>query len=246
MEAMTPEEEARVEFMVQSAIVLEQAQSAMVQKIAVTVAMQETEERMAAKAAKAATEAAARAKSETQRAVDEAVAAATIVFEQEKRQGIDAALKAVREESAEHQRIAIAGATHDAKARIAAVGEAASTERESAIAEAVSIAVAECEERAQAQAQAARETAARQAANEFQANLPVSQSVSQYHTPSRKHMAHTHTHTLPQANLPAAIEGAVHQARTQAYEEAASAQRLALVGAATEANGRIEEVRANP
>ena len=57
MEAMTPEEEARVEFMVQSAIVLEQAQSAMVQKIAVTVAMQETEERMAAKAAKAATEA---------------------------------------------------------------------------------------------------------------------------------------------------------------------------------------------
>ena len=125
MEAMTPEEEARVEFMVQSAIVLEQAQSAMVQKIAVTVAMQETEERMAAKAAKAATEAAARAKSETQRAVDEAVAAATIVFEQEKRQGIDAALKAVREESAEHQRIAIAGATHDAKARIAAVSLAA-------------------------------------------------------------------------------------------------------------------------
>ena len=59
-------------------------------------------------------------------------------------------------------------------------------------------------------------------------------------------MAHTHTHTLRQANLPAAIEGAVHQARTQAYEEAASAQRLALVGAATEANGRIEEVRANP
>ena len=100
MEPMTPEEDARVELLVQSAIVLEQAQSAMVQKIAVTAAMQDTEERMAAKAAKAATEAAARAKSDTRNAVDEAVAAATIVFEQEKRQAIEAALKAVREESA--------------------------------------------------------------------------------------------------------------------------------------------------
>ena len=63
MEPMTPEEEARVELLVQSAVALEQAQSAMVQKIAVTAAVQETEERMAAQAAKAATEAAARAKS---------------------------------------------------------------------------------------------------------------------------------------------------------------------------------------
>ena len=99
MEPMTPEEEARVELLVQSAVALEQAQSAMVQKIAVTAAVQETEERMAAQAAKAATEAAARAKSDAQKAIDEAVAAAAARFEQEKQQAIDAAQRAQVEQA---------------------------------------------------------------------------------------------------------------------------------------------------
>ena len=109
-----------------------------------------------------AAEVAAEAAVEAQRRVDQAVAAANALFEEESEARVREAVEAARHEmviaQGEVTRLSVAGAVREAEEKALKVAEAAAVEQEAAIAEAVAAAVTtavdntrrECEDQARA------------------------------------------------------------------------------------------------